>query len=223
MIPKPIRRPRLPTVVAPPTANLRVEPTGSLGHASRGYAITLDLELQPAGAGLPSDALQRARSVAAGALRGAAPVGDEQDGPTVHDTIGPRVAGVAGGVTGVATTVLSGDWPTSATMASIRAELVGHGYQVTMSERRACAEPGCTVEAVVDPGHRDARSRDWFSPQICSRHNYRTCTDCASVLRMTSSSASGPAPAVSCPVCQARLVEWGGSKLWEVELLPRVA
>jgi len=38
---------------------------------------------------------------------------------------------------------------------------------------------------------------------------------------MSSSNAGGPAPSLKCTVCDAVMVEWGGTKLWFAELVSR--
>jgi hypothetical protein len=38
---------------------------------------------------------------------------------------------------------------------------------------------------------------------------------------MSSANASGQAPSIHCEVCGMILVEWGGTKVWTVELVTR--
>lgn len=216
------RQPRPPTAKPPPAAHLRVEPTRAESGAARGYLITLELELREAVATSTAEALSRVREIAAGAMGGVHSSTSTTEDPVARDSAAPQATGVAGTVT-VVTSAACGGWPASTTIAGIRAELMRHGYEVTTIERRGCAEPGCSSEHLVSPGRRDERVQDWFSAEICGRHDYRICPHCASLLRLTSTSAAGPAPTVNCPVCQVRLVEWGGSKLWQVELVTRSA
>ncbi len=210
--------PRKPTTIAS-SAVLRVEPTGPRSRVPRDYLIAIQLwPSAPATATLAD-----ARALAAGSLSGVMSSTTATDGPTVRELAAPAVRDApqpppTGGVEGV---VLCADWPARARIADIRTALLEHGYEVTVEQRLACAEPGCTAEAELPWAHTERRPRDWYSERICGRHNYRACAGCGSVFRLVSVNASGPAPSLPCPICQVLLVEWGGTKRWEAELVRR--
>ncbi len=210
-VPKPVLPPERPTAV------VRIAPVGPLERVPRDYLIAVELAVPRMGAS--QDAHAHARS----SLSGVSSDTTATDRPTVRDirtSLKPTKDGVpVSAVTGVEAEVLCAGEPDLAIVTRIRSELAGHGYRVTTQERRACSEPGCSVEALVEPARRTEAPGGWYSDRICGRHNYRACTGCTTVFRFVSSASSGQAPAVHCPICSVVLVEWGGSKLWEVELV----
>lgn len=201
--------PRKPVVIAS-RASLRVEPTGA--RVPREYA--LDIELWPSA---PSaDILAEARAFLAGAM---APISPDATLNELRSMTGGRGEPVVTHVSGVVGELKFADWPPHAVLATLRAQLIEHGYEVSITARRVCAEPGCTADAGVAWANKEERPRDWYSERICGRHNYRSCSGCGSVFRLVSSNATGPAPSLPCPICHVLLVEWGGTKLWDAELV----
>jgi hypothetical protein len=210
--------PKHPAVVAS-TASLRVEPTGPASRNPRDYLVTL--ELRPS---VPTaESVASAQALAAGVLSGLSSDAAATAQPTVHELRGrpARDPAAPTQVSGAEGAVVCADWPARAMTTRIVLQLIENGYVVSSAARRACAEPGCTAEVALPWSHRDERPRDWYTERICGRHNYRACVGCGSVFRLVSSNATGPAPSVPCPICQVLLVEWGGTKHWEAELVSR--
>jgi hypothetical protein len=109
--------------------------------------------------------------------------------------------------------------PSNDLIDGIRSALIAEGYKVVLRETRQCSEDECPSEMAVEWNRPFDVPKGWHSPSICGKHDYKTCTACASTYRMTSTNASGPAPSLHCEVCGVVMVEWGGSKIWEAELI----
>jgi hypothetical protein len=105
-------------------------------------------------------------------------------------------------------------------MSDLRDALTRDGYKVAVRERRECSERACKADATMEWERSADVPPGWHDSRICGRHNYRTCAGCETVYRMTSTSFVGQAPSVHCAVCGRVLVEWGSSKLWQVEPVP---
>jgi hypothetical protein len=212
--PKPVLPPERPSAI------LRVSPTGPSDRVPRDYLIALELGLKDG-----TDARSQAHALASGLLTAVTSRSTAADGPRVRnletqsrpDKEGPLVNRVVG----VEAAAVCGGWPGNAAIAAICAGAAEQGYLVATEQRRACAEPGCTAEAGVDNSRRDAIPQGWYTAQICGRHSYRACTSCRSVFRLVGTASSGPAPSLHCVVCGEVLVEWGGSKQWEAELVEK--
>lgn len=141
--------------------------------------------------------------------------------------------GVGGGAT--YTDVLSGkdkvvaveaaavcaDRPDADAIGRMRETLAGAGYNVAVRELRECSDAGCAASAPMDTARPSTPPPGWFSPETCGKHGYRSCAGCGSVYVMTAANAGGQAPSIHCEVCGAVLVEWGGTKVWTVELVTR--
>jgi hypothetical protein len=61
----------------------------------------------------------------------------------------------------------------------------------------------------------------WLSNIVCGRHSYKSCGKCQSSYLCTATNAAGQASSVYCTVCDAVLIEWGSSKVWEAQLIAR--
>lgn len=121
--------------------------------------------------------------------------------------------------TGIEAAVVSAGCPSNETIAAVRSSLIEAGYRVLVREHRLCHEVGCMSDAEVEWGRRDAAPQSWYSSLLCGKHNYRACSTCNTVFRLRSSNATGPAPSLHCSVCGVVMVEWGGSKVWDAEVL----
>jgi hypothetical protein len=103
----------------------------------------------------------------------------------------------------------------------LRRVLGDAGYRVVIRERRECAEPACSTGAMVDWNRLSQVPPGWFSNLICGTHHYRQCSRCNSTYEMSSTNSVDPAPSLHCEVCGVMMVEWGGSKIWQADLVTR--
>jgi hypothetical protein len=209
---------------APPSpafAALRIAPSGSLAKIPRDYLIALELPFAAKGAlaGADTELGDLARRL----LGGLSSDDSAADRMTVREVSHAGKFGKDGAPTTVVTAFeaesLCTGRPSGETIDRMRAALAEAGYRVTVQERRVCVEAGCMADALVEWSAVEQRPQGWYNEQTCSRHNYRNCVGCGSVYRLMSEAASGPAPSLHCSVCGAIMIEWGGSKLWEAELI----
>jgi hypothetical protein len=101
----------------------------------------------------------------------------------------------------------------------LRSTLSAAGLVVTLTTQRECDE---CLSTVMVPWHQAAAAPPgWHTSSICGKHNYKVCASCGSVYLMSSSHGSGPAPSLKCDVCDAIMIEWGGTKHWFAELVTR--
>src|SRR5262249_25958606 len=144
-------------------------------------------------------------SVAQRSLDGFQPAHDEPDRLQVVDMTLPSATGRAGtsgrAVIGVECSAMSPGRPDGELVERLRAVLLAEGYRVAVREKRECAEPACTTEAVVDWYHPSEVPARWFSNAICDKHNYRSCARCESIYVMTNTNSVAQAPSVHCEVC----------------------
>ena len=124
-------------------------------------------------------------------------------------------------VVAVEAAAVCADRPDAGAIGRMRELLADAGYNVAVRELRECSDAGCAATAPMDTARPTAAPAGWFAPEICGKHGYRACPGCASVYVMTSANAGGQAPSIHCEVCGAVLVEWGGTKVWTVELVTR--
>jgi hypothetical protein len=208
-----------PVHKAKPTAATTIEPIGARSAVPREHVVRMVIHLPEAGAA------EQGRALAQEAMAGFAPRAGEPDRRAFVDvTINGRsnrsalpvsvVVGVEGSVTWLGR-------PDGDPVEHMRAMLLGAGYRVTVNEVRECVEPGCIASASVEWNRPALTPADWYSPLICGKHHYRTCSRCRSVYVLTSISAVGQAPSLRCDVCGLILVAWGGSKQWSAELVAR--
>jgi len=122
-------------------------------------------------------------------------------------------------VVGVEASAIATGRPSVEAVEQLRVILSEKGYAVTLRERRECSEASCAAEAAVEWNRPDHVPSGWFSALVCGRHDYRACTKCRSIYRLTSTNAAGQAPSVHCEICGAVLVEWGSSKVWDAQLV----
>lgn len=207
----PLTRPVRVVDDAKPRATASIEPLAPTAQGPRGHAARLHLELKSFEARFADrDAVIELARRALDALGG--------DGPaTFLDVLG----GKAGQIVGVEGSVVCSGRPDAAAIARLHETLSGAGYAVASRELRECGEASCTSTAVMDASRADAAPPGWFDAHVCGKHGYRACPGCGSLYVMTSANASGQAPSVSCEVCGGILIEWGGTKLWDVELVTR--
>jgi hypothetical protein len=93
------------------------------------------------------------------------------------------------------------------------------GYGVTIRETRECDQSGCASTVAIGWNRSSGIPSGWYDRTICGKHAYKRCVGCQSTYAMTSTNATGPAPSLHCEVCGTILVEWGGTKLWNAELV----
>ena len=192
-----------------PTASASIEPLGPRAHSPRGHAVRLHLELKD----LEPRFADRVTAVDL-ARRALALLGDER--ASFVDVLGgkARIIGVEGSIVCAAK-------PDAGSLMRLHETLSGAGYHVKTRELRECSEDTCASTAVMDPSRAESSPATWFGAHICGKHGYRACPGCKSIYVMTSANAAGQAPSVHCEVCGSILVEWGGTKLWSVELVTR--
>jgi hypothetical protein len=192
-----------------PTASASIEPLGPRAHSPRGHAVRLHLELKD----LEPRFADRVTVVDV-ARRALAELCDDR--AAFVDVLGgkARIIGVEG-------SIVCADKPNADSLARLQDTLSGAGYLVKTREVRECSEETCASTAVMDPNRAESAPATWFGAHICGKHGYRACLSCTSIYVMTSANAAGQAPSVHCEVCGAILVEWGGTKLWSVELVTR--
>jgi len=184
------------------TATATIEPAGRRAKSPRDHSITVVIN-----PGAIADKSQLAATVRK-SLEGFAPIGGEPDRRRFLDAAGEGSAICAGK-------------PSVDAVDRLRAVLAGAGLRVTLRERRECGEPGCTRDSMVGWNRVFDVPVGWYSNVICGKHNYRTCATCGSVFLLTSTNSTGQAPSVRCEVCGAGIIAWGGSKIWNAELVKR--
>jgi hypothetical protein len=193
-----------------PTATANLEPVGLRGDTPRRYAVRLRLPLSNFDARLANRG--GVTSVAQSAL---APLGHGV-AASVSDVVGTKDRLIA-----IEAAIVHSDRLDAEAIGRLRETLSSAGYNVAIRELRECGNDACAMTAPMDASRRDAAPAGWFSAEVCGRHGFRSCVACKSVYLMTSTNAAGQAPSVHCEVCGAILVEWGGTKLWTVELVTR--
>ena len=211
-------------VVAPlkPTANAIIEPMGPQSSGPRPHQISLSIRLSDGKHANREHVTELARRALAGFPAAA---GDAER--SLGDlTVTSKVAKT--GLTKTTVVAVEG-WivwprrPDDAPVEALRTTLAADGYRVTIVEKRECDEIGCTSLETVDWTRASLVPLGWYSNRICGRHNYRRCGGCDSVYTLTSTNSAAQAPSVHCEVCGIVLVEWGGSKIWNAELVTRGA
>jgi hypothetical protein len=204
------------------TAQATVEPSGPrTPGAKREHTVTVVVELDQADAARDQ---AQVTAIARDALAAYAPRAGDADRRAVRE-----VGTTRRGKNGTTTTVISAIeaqvvWPARPSAASVEAlgnALYEHGYRVTVRERRECASERCTVDTMVEWNHLAEVPTGWTSNTVCGRHGYKVCTSCQSQYLCTATNAAGQAPSVYCTVCDAVLIEWGSSKVWEAQLVAR--
>ncbi len=186
-------------------AIVTVEPRGPKTTAQRQYLVRFTLELDAAG--------DKTRVLAL-AHEALAPL---QAIPGVECAFGELA--IKTKTTAIEARAAVPEPPGEAAMGTLRASLSAAGYTVTITETRECDE--CLASVMV-PWNRPEAPPGWHSRSICGKHHYKSCAGCGSVYVMSSSNANGPAPSLRCAVCDAVMVEWGGTKVWFAELVTRV-
>jgi hypothetical protein len=185
------------------------------------HAVTLVLELVD---GKRADVnLARTMSIAQQAMAGFAPAEGGADRRVFHELSSSRrrQGTLEVIVVGVEASVLWPERPPEAAIQRLVEVVAGEGYRRLLRERRACAQPSCSSEAMVEWNSKEGVPTTWFDGRTCGKHNFRQCQRCQSVYLLNGYAAAGQAPAIHCEVCGTVMVEWGGSKRWEAELVSR--
>jgi hypothetical protein len=205
------------------TAAATVEPTGARdGSSRREHVIKLVVELDQADAkdGNKAEVIATTRQ----ALAGYAPRTGEADRRETRE-IGSTRRSKTGAVSTVVVAIEgSAVWhgrPSAASIDALSSTLLRDGYRVAVRERRECAQLRCTTDAMVEWNENDEVPPGWLSSSVCGRHTFKSCGDCGSSYLCTATNAAGQAPSVYCTVCDAVLIEWGSSKVWDAQLVAR--
>lgn len=153
-------------------------------------------------------------SVLAVAQRALADFGDEA--AHYFDVVSPK-----GKLVAVDASMVRSESLDAAAIDLLRETLSSAGYNVAIRTLRECANDACSTTTSMDASRPEATPTGWFSSEVCGKHGFKSCAGCNSVYLMSSTNAVGQAPSIHCEVCGAVLVEWGGTKLWIVELVTR--
>lgn len=154
-------------------------------------------------------------SVLAVAHRALADLGDEE---AVHCF---DVVSAKGKLVAIDASMARGEGLDALAIGRLRETLSSAGYNVAIRMLRECSNDGCGTTAPMDASRPEATPTGWFSAEVCGKHGLKSCAGCDTVYFMWSTNAAGQAPSVHCEVCGAIVVEWGGTKLWTVELVTR--
>jgi hypothetical protein len=205
------------------TAAATVEPIGARdGTSRREHLIKVVVELNQADAKTSNKAEVIATTLQAMAAYG--PKAGEPDRRETREVSATRRN--KSGATTTAVVAIEGKvvWPGRPSAASIDAlssALLEEGYRVAVRERRECLHASCTSEAMVEWNETDEVPDGWISGIVCGRHTYKSCGNCQSTYLCTATNAAGQASSVYCTVCDAVLIEWGSSKVWDAQLVAR--
>jgi len=193
-----------------PKAHATVEPLGPRARKPRGHAVRLYVELN----GFDAQFADRARVLT-----------------FIHEALHELadgeparcfdVRGAKEKLVGIEAAVICADTPAEGALGRLRDALTAAGYTATIRELRECDDESCTTTAPMDSGQTGSTPVGWYNAQTCGKHGYRACAGCNSVYVMSSANASGQAASIHCEVCGMVLVEWGGTKVWTVELVTR--
>ncbi|HZS35923.1 MAG TPA: hypothetical protein VFF06_03805 [Polyangia bacterium] len=207
-------QPRDAAAPARPNAAATVEARGRRNKVPRDYVIKILLDVN----GAEHADASLVTSIARKALAGFPPDADEADRrrfePVSSRGTKPVVIAVEG-------TAACHGRPDDASIQALRVALLDGGYRVTVRETRECTQPECSSDTMVEWNRPAFVPPGWHASQICGKHDFKTCGRCRSVYLMTSYSAAGQAPSVSCEVCGGVMIEWGSTKVWSAELVTR--
>jgi hypothetical protein len=198
-----------------PSASAIIEPTGSRQRNPREHAVRLKINF----ATLEKKFGDRSWivDVLHSALAGFPSLTGQPDSATVGDIVGK----MGNKVVGVEGSILCAGRPDSSAIVVLREALTTAGYNVVVRELRECSHASCTTSVMIDWARPHAVPAGWYEPLVCGRHGYKACSTCNSVYVMSSANAVGQAPSLHCEVCGAVMIEWGGSKIWNAELVTR--
>ena len=198
-----------------PGATATIEPLGRGTKIARDYCIRIAIHFST----LDSKYADKAyvTGVARKAMEPFAPRMDEIDRRSVGDLM-PKMGK---GTIGIEASAYCHERPSDDIVDRVRLAFLTEGYRVDVREMRECADPECQSEVLVEWNHTIDIPRGWYSNTICGKHDFRLCSSCGSTYRMTSTSAAGQAPSLRCEVCGELMVEWGGSKIWNAELIQK--
>jgi hypothetical protein len=186
------------------------------------FAIEISLDLVDGKRS--DDRVGQTMTIARQALEGYSPAPGEHDRRKFQEVLSMQrdPTGVrAAKVTAIRANAMSNERPSGEAMRVLCGVLADAGFKVVLRERRECSQPGCSTEALTDFTRPDDIPTAWFSAITCGKHQFKQCRRCNSVYLLTATNAAGQAPSVHCLVCDQVLIEWGGSKRWEAELITR--
>ncbi|MDB4965625.1 MAG: hypothetical protein JWN44_1314 [Myxococcales bacterium] len=202
-----------------PTATVTIEPEDHKDKSPREYLIRVTLKGP------------NVMTIARDALARFAPAGDQPDrrrfdpilAKPIHMPNRDRDAPPKPpAVVGVEATVIWDGRPDEELVAQLRAALLGRCQKASVREMRECGEPECTTTAPVEWNRPQEIPQGWYNASVCGKHSYKECPRCKSLYLMTSTNSGGQAESVSCEVCGSVMIEWGGTKHWEAQLVTRV-
>jgi hypothetical protein len=194
-------------------ASATIEPRGAPADGRREHVLRLTLELNEADARRGDSAY--VTRIAREAL---AAFGAEAAGCTFDELAAKRPGGKITAIEGV--TVLS-ERPGDHAIEHLRTTLHAAGFNLSIRETRECARGGCLSTAIVGWNQPSTTPPGWYDGAVCGKHDLKRCEACRSTYAMSSSNTSAQAPSLHCEVCGAILIEWGGTKLWQAELVRR--
>jgi len=197
-------------VDARPTATANLDPIGPREHTPRGYSLRLHLPLSNF-----DEKFADRGSVLAVAQRA---LGDSDGGEAAHYS---DVVTAKGKLVAIDASMVRSEGLDAEAIGRLRETLSSAGYNVSIRTVRECTNDTCGATTPMDASRPEVTPTGWFSADVCGKHGFRSCAGCNSVYLMSSTNAAGQAPSVHCEECGAILVEWGGTKLWTVELVTR--
>lgn len=188
-------------------AIVTIEPRGPKSTAKRQYQVRFTLEVD----GLPAAEKPIAMDIAKLAMQ---PLSETEGSESHFGELAIKTKSTA-----IEARVAVAEPPSESAIQHLRATLSAAGFAVGITEARECDE--CLAMVMVPWNQAGAPPPGWHSNAICGKHDYKRCASCGSVYLMSSSNAGGPAPSLKCTVCDAVMIEWGGTKLWFAELVSR--
>ena len=203
------------TVVTRGSVVAMIEPRGPSTNGRREHVLRLTLEMSAA------DVKRGDTTYIVGVARDAL-TGLVATGPAC--TFGDVAAKKPGGkIAAIEGSLVVSERPGDEAIEHLRATLRSAGYNITIRETRECDHAGCLSSVTIGWNRPSAIPSGWYDSAICGKHDYKSCVGCKSTYAMSSANASGPAPSLHCEVCGTILVEWGGTKVWQAELVAKPA
>jgi hypothetical protein len=200
---------------AKPTASATIEPKGSRMRDPREHVVKVTIKLSAIEPKFTDKSYLT--GVAQSALAGFRSASGDADACSFGDILGKtgnKVVGIEGSV------VCSGR-PDGKAIESLREALSAGGYNVQVRELRECMEDECMSVVMGDWNRPTEVPQGWYSNVVCGKHGYRSCASCKSIYVMSCTNANGQAPSVHCEVCGTIMVEWGGTKVWNAQLVTK--
>jgi hypothetical protein len=201
------------TLAARGSAWAMIEPRGPKTNGPREHVLRLTLEMSPADA--KRGDTRYVTGIARGALTSLVATGDAC---TFADVAAKKPGGKISAIEGA---LVVSQRPSDGAIEHLRSTLRSAGYSITVRETRECDQAGCLSSVLIGWNQPSAIPSGWYDSTICGKHDYKRCVGCESTYSMSSTNAAGQAPSLHCEVCGTILVEWGGTKLWQAELVSR--